>query len=82
MEVALVWLWCRFGVALYSGVYAHYMALRWLWVASPRLKRSRAASFEAGLVSEPHLHSRPLDRRHILEAWRVGPFLLIRPYFS
>ena len=81
-QLALEWLWGGFVLRSICLVYAYYMALRWLWVASPRLKRSRAASFEAGLVSEPHLHSRPLDRRHILEAWRVGPFLLIRPYFS
>src|ERR1035438_6886433 len=47
-EVAWGWLWCGFGVALvwpWCGfvlrslclVYAYYMALRWLWVASPRL---------------------------------------------
>ena len=28
--MALVWPWYGLGVALYSGVYAYYMALQWL----------------------------------------------------
>src|ERR1039457_1380832 len=38
--VALVWPWCGFVLRSLCLVYAYYMALRWLWVASPRLKRS------------------------------------------
>jgi hypothetical protein len=36
-----VWPWCGFVLRSLCLVYAYYMALRWLWVASPRLKRSR-----------------------------------------
>src|ERR1035441_10538431 len=39
--VAVVWLWCGFVLRSLCLVYAYYMALWWLWVASPVLKRSR-----------------------------------------
>jgi hypothetical protein len=42
--VALVWLWGGFVFRSLCLVYAYNMALGWLWVASPRLKRSGPSS--------------------------------------
>src|ERR1022692_1133378 len=41
-EVALRWLWGGFVLRSVCLVYAYFMALGWLWVASPCLKRSRS----------------------------------------
>src|ERR1035437_627356 len=49
----------------------------WLWVAwSNPGPEPQGIFVRGGTGAETHLQSRPLDRRHTLEAGRVGPFLL------
>src|ERR1035441_4863697 len=43
LGVALVWLWCGFVLRSLCLVYAYYMALRWLWVASGGFARPLAS---------------------------------------